>query len=176
MRLLEKCMHGWAVPEMRKQIDSIREAFSADVRKPFILKASFPYGSPQTTSRLSPTGPPRSSHQGSSVYVTHRPSIRGSIDPHHHTTIDTQGAVQHSQVSYPGQHPITPPISAGPVDLKSDSPAAQSLAIMATSAAAQTSATQAPTLQPAMPMTTDGGSGWNPSRIFEYATPCSLIS
>lgn len=149
-------MHAWPMPDMQKQIDSIREAFSADTRKAFVLKASFPYGSPHTSHRLSPM-------RGS--YSTHRPSIRGSIDhPSHHQTIDTQSAVQ---VSYPGQHPITPPISAGPMDMKSDSPAAQSLAMMASATSAAT--TQPPTLQPSMPMTTDGGSGWNPSRIFEYA-------
>lgn len=153
-------MHAWPMPDMQKQIDSIREAFSADTRKQFVLKPSFPYGSPQSTHRLSPTRTNGSSY-------THRPSMRGSIDHPHHQTIDTQGAVQHSQVSYPGQHPITPPISAGPVDLKSDSPAAQSLAMMASATSAAT--TQASTLQPSMPMTTDGGSGWNPTRIFEYA-------
>lgn len=154
-------MHAWPMPDMQKQIDSIRDAFSADIRKPFVLKASFPYGSPQSTSRLSP------SRAGN---YTHRPSIRGSIDHHHHhQTIDTQSAIQHSQVSYPGQHPITPPISAGPVDMKGDSPAAQSLAMMAsaTSGAGQTNSTLAPTLQPSIAMSTDGGSGWNPTRIFE---------
>lgn len=154
MRVLERCMHAWPMPDMQKQVDSIREAFSADPRKPFVLKPSFPYGSPQSSTRLSPS---RASN------YTHRPPIRGSID--HHQTIDTQGAIHHSQVSYPGQHPITPPISAGPVDMKSDSPAAQSLAMM-TSSAGHPNATQAPTLQPSIPMT-DGTPGWNPSRIFE---------
>lgn len=147
-------MHAWPMPDMQKQIDSIREAFSADTRKPFVLKSSFPYGSPQATHRLSPTRA-----------YTQRPSMRGSIDHPQQQTIDTQSAVQHSQVSYPGQHPITPPISAGPMDMKSDSPAAQSLAMMASATSAAT--TQAPTLQPSMPMATDGGSGWNPTRIFE---------
>lgn len=157
MRVLERCMHAWPMPEVQKQIDSIREAFSADTRKPFVLKASFPYGSPHAANRLSPAR----SHPGN---YTHRPSVRGSIDHPQQQTIDTQGAVQHSQVSYSG-HPMTPPISAGPVDLKSDSPAAQSLAMMsASSAAGHSSSSQAPTL---MPMTSDGGSGWNPSRIFE---------
>jgi len=42
------------MPEMQKQIDSIREAFSADTRKPFVLKPTFPYGSPHSTSHPSP--------------------------------------------------------------------------------------------------------------------------
>ncbi|CAN8101417.1 unnamed protein product [Discula destructiva] len=158
MRVLERCMHAWPMPEMQKQIDSIREAFSADTRKPFVLKPSFPYGSPHTANRLSPAR----SHPGS---YPHRPAVGGSIDHPRQHTIDTQGAVQHSQVSYPG-HPMTPPVSAGPVDMKSDSPAAQPLTMMGstTSAAGQTSNSQAPTL---MPMASDAGSGWNPSRIFD---------
>lgn len=153
-------MHAWPMPEVQKQIDSIREAFSADTRRPFVLKPSFPYGSPHTANRLSPAR----SHPGNNNY-THRPSVRGSIDHPQQQTIDTQSAVQHSQVSYSG-HPMTPPISAGPVDLKSDSPVAQSLGMIgsATSAAGHANTSQAPTL---MPMVSDGGSGWNPSRIFE---------
>ncbi|KUI54730.1 Cutinase transcription factor 1 alpha [Cytospora mali] len=161
MRLLEKCMHAWPMPDMQNQIDSIREAFSADVRKPFVMKASFPYGSPHSTSRPSPPRPNPTNY---------RPSMpRGSVDQHHQQqTIDTQSAIQHAQVSYPGQHPITPPISAGPLDMKSDSPAALQLPMMASvSSAGQTNATQAPTMQSSMAMTTDGGSGWNPSRIFD---------
>lgn len=160
MRVLEKCMHAWPMPEMQKQIDSIREAFSADTRKPFVLKSSFPYSSsPHTANRLSPAR----SHPGN---YTHRSAGRESIDHPQQQTIDTQGAVQHSQVSYSG-HPMTPPISAGPVDMKSDSPVAQSINMMpsVTTAASQVNASQAPTL---MPMTSDGGSGWNPSRIFEF--------
>ncbi|KAL2291848.1 hypothetical protein FJTKL_12025 [Diaporthe vaccinii] len=155
MRVLEKVMHAWPMPDVQKQIDSIREAFSADTRKPFVLKPSFPYGSPHSTTRQTP---PRLNPNN------YRPSIpRGSMD-HHQQTIDTQGAVQHSQVSYPGQHPITPPISAGPMDMKSDSPAGLQLPMISGS---QASSSQAPPMQSSMPMTSDGGSGWNPSRIFD---------
>lgn len=56
MRILEKCMSSWPMPDMQKQIDSVREAFSADTRKPFVLKPSFPYGSPQLTNHPSPPG------------------------------------------------------------------------------------------------------------------------
>ncbi|KAK4673115.1 hypothetical protein QC763_108960 [Podospora pseudopauciseta] len=57
MRILEKCMSSWPMPDMQRQIDSVREAFSADVRKPFVLKPSFPYGSPHSNSHPSPPGP-----------------------------------------------------------------------------------------------------------------------
>ncbi|KAK3987749.1 hypothetical protein QBC44DRAFT_115810 [Cladorrhinum sp. PSN332] len=56
MRILEKCMSSWPMPDMQRQIDSVREAFSADTRKPFILKPSFPYGSPAPGSHPSPPG------------------------------------------------------------------------------------------------------------------------
>ncbi|KAI9890837.1 MAG: hypothetical protein M1814_003621 [Vezdaea aestivalis] len=43
MRILESCTSSWPMPEMQAQIDALREAFSADVTKPFELKRSFPY-------------------------------------------------------------------------------------------------------------------------------------
>ncbi|KAK7735841.1 hypothetical protein SLS63_003803 [Diaporthe eres] len=99
MRVLEKVMHAWPMPDVQKQIDSIREAFSADIRKPFVLKPSFPYGSPHSTTRQTP---PRLNPNN------YRPSIpRGSMD-HHQQTIDTQGAVQHSQISPHQQYSSAP--------------------------------------------------------------------
>ncbi|KAK4170327.1 hypothetical protein QBC43DRAFT_4009 [Cladorrhinum sp. PSN259] len=56
MRILEKCMSSWPMPDMQRQIDSVREAFSADTRKPFVLKPSFPYGSPHPGNHPSPPG------------------------------------------------------------------------------------------------------------------------
>jgi hypothetical protein len=49
-------MSAWPMPDMQKQIDSVREAFSADIRKPFVLKPTFPYGSPHSASHPSPPG------------------------------------------------------------------------------------------------------------------------
>ncbi|UPK98932.1 hypothetical protein LCI18_009867 [Fusarium solani-melongenae] len=142
MRVLEKVVEAWSMPELEKQINALREAFSADVRKPFVLKPTFPYGSPHPSSHSSP---PRASD-------SYRPVIHrsGSIDQH----LDTHGA---QQVSYTS-HPITPPISAGPMDSKSDSPAVQSLVMMS-------QGTQAPGMPQSMPLTDQPG--WNPSRIFE---------
>jgi len=36
--------------EIQKQIDSLREAFSADTSQPFELRANFPYGTPKKSS------------------------------------------------------------------------------------------------------------------------------
>lgn len=71
--------------------------------------------------------------------------------------LDTQN-LQHSQVSYTS-HPITPPISAGPVDTKSDSPAIQSLVMMASQGS------QASGMQQTMSLS--DAPAWNPARIFE---------
>jgi hypothetical protein len=164
MRILETCMAAWPMPEMQKQVDSVREAFSADVRKPFMLKPSFPYGSPQSATHPSPPLQ-LSSSSSSGTQHANRPSLPGSLgrdgsmDHHHaHHHIDTR--------SYPGgHHPMTPPISAGPVEnAKSGSPSLQtSLALMATTGA---QASQPPS---SMPLSaTETPSTWNPSRIFEY--------
>ncbi|KAI1491767.1 hypothetical protein F5X96DRAFT_668354 [Biscogniauxia mediterranea] len=142
MRILEKTMSSWPLPEMLKQIDAVREAFSADVRKPFVLKPSFPYGSPHPSN----PSPPRAN--------TYKPPMlrTNSLDP----SLDSQ-AGPHSQVSY-ANHPITP-ISSGSGDSKSDSPTVQSLSMMAPG---QTS--QAP-LSHGMPMADH--TTWNPSRLFD---------
>lgn len=50
MRLLEQCMSLCPMPEMQSKIDSLRNVFSADIRKPFILKPSFTYGFGVSTS------------------------------------------------------------------------------------------------------------------------------
>ncbi|TVY90949.1 Cutinase transcription factor 1 alpha [Lachnellula willkommii] len=141
MRILEKCTSSWPMPDMQQQIDALREAFSADIRKPFVLKPSFPYGSPGAPNM----SPPRANAQ------YRQAGHQGSIDQ-----VQSQ---QH--VSYTN-HPITPPISAGGVtDTKSDSPAAQSLVMMA--------AQRAP--QPQQPATSGvqmpDPSSWNPTRIFD---------
>ncbi len=129
MRILEKCMGAWPMPDMQKQVDSVREAFSADTRKAFVLKPSFPYGSPVSSSHPSPPLP------------QFRTNIaRATSMDHQH--IDTQAVQQHY-----ASHPITPPISAGPMDTKSSSPGVQSLVMMAT-----TPATQAQGMQQAMPL------------------------
>ena len=139
MRILERCTSAWPMPDMQHQIDALREAFSADIRKPFVLKPSFPYGSPGAPVNQTP---PRINNQ------YRQPSI--------------QNASQQNlppQVSSYTSHPIPPPISAGGVtDTKGDSPAVQSLVMMATGQRAPQSMTAAG-MDP---------SAWNPTKIFEW--------
>ncbi|KAJ9615056.1 hypothetical protein H2200_001130 [Cladophialophora chaetospira] len=61
MRILERCVSAWPMPETEAQINALRAAFSADVNKPFDLKESFPHGTPSEHSRPSPVSPPSSS-------------------------------------------------------------------------------------------------------------------
>lgn len=131
------------MPDMQHQIDALREAFSADTRKPFVLKPSFPYGSPGAPVNTSPPRANTQYRQGGS----------------HSSSMDQQNMPQ--QVSYTN-HPISPPISAGGVDTKSDSPAVQSLVMMATGQ-------RAPQQQQPMAsgVSMADPAGWNPSRIFE---------
>ncbi|KAK3488895.1 uncharacterized protein B0T23DRAFT_320775 [Neurospora hispaniola] len=143
MRVLEKCMGAWPMPDMQRQIDSVREAFSQDIRKPFVLKPSFPYGSPSSTSHPSPPGPPYRSDMSRTSSIDHQ------LDTH----------VQHSHVSYT-THPLSPPLSVGPMDSKSDSHDLQSLAMMSSG-----HGTQAPSMAQTMPLT--DAPAWNPSRIFD---------
>ncbi|KAH7313527.1 hypothetical protein B0I35DRAFT_452010 [Stachybotrys elegans] len=155
MRIMEKVMDVWQMPELQRQIDAVREAFSADTRKPFVLKPSFPYGSPHP------------SHSSGSSPITHQSykSPVGRVPMGQR--LDTQRA---QQVSYTS-HPITPPVSAGP-DSKNDSPSIQPLVMIPQS--------QAPGLQQGMPLSGQPG-GWDPSRIFEqwnstFGTPVQSVS
>ncbi|KAI9880132.1 MAG: hypothetical protein M1830_005161 [Pleopsidium flavum] len=109
MRILERCTSSWPMPEMQAQIDALREAFSADVNKPFELRQTFPYGSPGGP--LQPSPPIETDYHAQSLG--------------RHPSIEHQ-----SRVCYINQ-PITPPIS-GHGESNDDSPVAQSLPMMPT--------------------------------------------
>ena len=139
------------MPDMQQQIDALREAFSADTTKPFVLKPSFPYGSPAApvnlaASRLTNQYRPGGAQGGQNVH-------QQSMGQHH---------VQQSQTVSRYNHPISPPISVGAVtDMKSDSPAVQSLVMVP---AGQRGA---PTQSMNVAMSNEQSS-WNPIKIFEY--------
>lgn len=54
MRILEHTIPAWPMPEMQAQVEALRVAFSADTKKPFELRPSFPYGSPSEPNQSSP--------------------------------------------------------------------------------------------------------------------------
>lgn len=150
MRILEKCTSYWPMPEMQQKIDALREAFSADTRKPFVLKPSFPYGSPGNPNLATPPQRP----------VQYRSFSRSD-------SLDQQQPLDqlsmHSSVSYT-RHPITPPITVSSTTSINNSPALQSLGMMA---GGQQMHPQQQQQQPAMTMPMVDASTWNPSRIFE---------
>ncbi|KAI9806902.1 MAG: hypothetical protein M1833_002560 [Piccolia ochrophora] len=43
MRILERCTNSWPMPELQKQIEPLREAFSADTSQPFTLRETFQF-------------------------------------------------------------------------------------------------------------------------------------
>lgn len=152
MRIMEKVMDAWPMPELQKQIDAVREAFSADVRRPFVLKPSFPYGSPHPSGHPSP--PAGGAHRYQQAM-----DRTGPLDQHLGTP--------HSQpASYPS-HPISPPVSAGPGDSKGDSPPAQSLVLMPHDG-------QASDMRQDMAIP-NGQPSWNPARIFECVSTGPLM-
>lgn len=153
MRILERCTSSWPMPEMQQQIDALREAFSADTRKPFVLKPTFPYGSPNAPA------PSRALQYHQQPQLSRTSSIEQQVLDQHH-------AQQH-QVSYTS-HPITPPISAGGTESKGDSPAVQSLVMMATGQRIpQQQQQQQQAISNPVPVPMIDSSAWNPSRIFE---------
>ncbi|KAL2891513.1 Cutinase transcription factor 1 alpha [Ceratocystis lukuohia] len=76
MRILEKVMSIWSIPDVKKQIDALRRAFSADIRKPFTLKPSFPYGSPASSNSNSP----QSSTDHDIIFKQSPSSISATLD------------------------------------------------------------------------------------------------
>lgn len=114
MRLLEKCAPSWPIPEVQAQILSLRQAFSADINKPFELRPNFPYGSPSEGYR--PTPPPFDS-QFSGYSGQQNPASLGTqpVTP----PASAQDAKQSSPQSYglvPTQTQVSnPPAVAAPV-------------------------------------------------------------
>jgi len=138
MRILERCIPSWPMPEVIKQINALREAFSADTSKPFELKAQFPYGSPSSTNQSPPLG-------------EHAYPARQAAG-HEQSHMEQPG-----QVHYNTHHPITPPMSTIS-DTKTDSPIAQSLVMMTPDQQQQ---------QTPLSMANPVNAPWSPSRIFE---------
>ncbi|CAL8575136.1 hypothetical protein XPA_001078 [Xanthoria parietina] len=100
MLLLENCTSAWPMPEMQSQIDALREAFSADINKPFRLRHNFPHGSPRAPLK----------HSQSEPAETKYPPTLGRQPSHE----------QSARIRY-GTQPLTPPISAGLEDTNSGS-------------------------------------------------------
>lgn len=88
------------MPEMQSSIDALREAFSADINKPFRLRHNFPYGSPRAPLRHSHSEP---------------------VEIKYHTSLGPQPSHEQATQIHYGTQPLTPPISAGLEDTNSGS-------------------------------------------------------
>ncbi|KAI9680066.1 MAG: hypothetical protein M1817_005082 [Caeruleum heppii] len=139
MRILEQCTRSWPMPEMQLQIDALREAFSADISKPFVLRSTFPYNSP----------PPMASAHTTPPHALNQPHGLGR-----------QHSFDHSQMRYV-EHPISPPMSAGVVDSRRDSNIGRPLVTLAPGPSPHSAPHHA------MGNGMVDTSTWNPSTIFE---------
>ncbi|KIH88085.1 C6 finger domain protein [Sporothrix brasiliensis 5110] len=178
MRVLEKCMSSWPMADMQRQIDAMREAFSADVRKPFVLKPTFPYGSPSPSSShpSPPQQPTGASDVTTPTAASFRPdtlrqqSVDQIIQQHQQQQQQQQQQQLASALSQGHQptgfvgHPISPPVSVGASDMKSlgGSPlAGASLGMIS----AVTESQEPHGLDNSLNLAS--APGWNPARIFD---------
>ena len=127
MRILERCVSAWQMPETEAQINGLRAAFSADLDKPFQLRESFPMGTPPGDSQASPaqlvpagqsqTHPAQNMQQG----VGSLPSQQQQ-QQHHPLMIPAYPNQQMAQMQQQGSYLATPPVSAVSGDSKPQSP------------------------------------------------------
>ena len=136
-------MEAWPMPEMQMQVNQLREAFSADINRPFELKRGFPFESPSpSTGGLQPS-PPLDTNTQHTMLTRHESLGHQTQIPYHAT-------------------PMTPPISSTGLsfdDSKDSLFMPGSMQIMASSQ------------QQNMPMQTTPmsiGQEWNPTPIFAY--------
>lgn len=165
MRLLEHCVPLWDMPDVNAQINSLREAFSADLSKPFELKRTFPHGSPPAhRPSQSPPFHPASTYGpvASAVPQAHDGSV--SVDP---ASGQMSSSLSNPCHAFAMPQPLTPPISTTDSEPKTDSPIGQSLVSMQ---AGQMMASRGPTSQNMAPPGTaeQQAPTWNPTRLFEY--------
>lgn len=113
MRILENCIDSSASSEVKGQIETLRQAFSLDLTRPFVLNPNFPF----------------------------YPGVSAALNPNI-TQAFSQGEGSHSTLTagpatYPA-HPLSPPHSNGDGESKGESPAAvQSLVMLAAGQGAQ---------------------------------------
>ncbi|EXJ78046.1 hypothetical protein A1O3_09206 [Capronia epimyces CBS 606.96] len=129
MRILERCVAAWPMPETEAQINALRAAFSADLNKPFELKESFPLGSPSDHSRSSPLSQLSNEKQPQHHPHHHPPPQPPPAPTQTHHLVDLQQPQPGSYLpphltQMRGQTPYlaTPPVSAYSNDSKPQTP------------------------------------------------------
>lgn len=143
MRILEQCMQAWPMPEMQMQVNQLREAFSADVNRPFELKRGFPFESPSpSVGGLQPSPPLEHLPQ---PMLTRHESLGHRVQ----------------QIPY-NPAPMTPPISSAGLNFDESKDG-----LLMSGSVQMMGSSQ----QQTMPMQTtsmDIGQEWNPTPIFAY--------
>ncbi|KAF6233432.1 hypothetical protein HO173_008364 [Letharia columbiana] len=140
MRILEQCMEAWPMPEMQMQVNQLREAFSADVNRPFELKRGFPFESPSPSAGGLQPSPPLDTNIQHPMLTRHE-SLGHQTQMPYHTA------------------PITPPISSAGLSFEDSKDGLLMSGSMQMMASSQ---------QQSMPMHTTPmsiGQEWNPTPI-----------
>ncbi|KAL2444827.1 hypothetical protein ABEF95_017288 [Exophiala dermatitidis] len=204
MRILERCVAAWPMPDTEAQINALRAAFSADVNKPFELKPTFPLGSPSDQSRSSPASQPsyeKQSLQQQQQQLQQQHPPLPQTQPHQLLDLQQQQQQQQQQQPQPGsylpQHMsqmrqaqtpylATPPVSAYSSDSKPQTPVFAQQASFEMPEQQFSSAMPAPTggfYQQQQPPTSasDMNVQWNPTPIIEqfdaaFAIPPSALA
>ena len=180
MRVLETCTSAWPMAEVQQQVLTLRQAFSADITKPFELKATFPLGSPDMAAPR-PSPPDRVDDVGTGAMVSAAASFPSTVARLHAQQQSVSlGPPNATPVDFHA-HPITPPISTSGRDSSTSdsSPAQASLMMMSGGqrAAAAAAAQQQQQQQHVSQQQAVGGMMqppilWNPTKIFEYVVCC----
>lgn len=138
-------MEAWPMPEMQMQVNQLREAFSADVNRPFELKRGFPFESPSPSAGGLQPSPPLDTNIQHPMLTRHE-SLGHQTQMPYHTA------------------PITPPISSAGLSFEDSKDGLLMSGSMQMMASSQ---------QQSMPMHTTPmsiGQEWNPTPIIAYVS------
>ena len=133
------------MPEMQMQVNQLREAFSADINRPFELKREFPFGSPSPNAGGLQPSPPLDKN------IQHPVLTR-------HESLGHQRQIPYNTM------PMTPPISSVGLSFEDSKDG-----LLMSGSTQMMSSSQ----QQTMPMQTTPmsiGQEWNPTPIFAYVS------
>ena len=136
-------MESWPSPEMQMQVNQLREAFSADINRPFELKRGFPFESPSPSLGGLQPSPPLDINIQHPILSRHEFLGHQKHVPYHAT-------------------PMTPPISSTGLSFEDSKDGA----FMSSSMQTMTSSQQQSMPMQSTPMSI--GQGWNPTPIIAY--------
>ncbi len=138
------------MPEMQIQVNQLREAFSADINRPFELKRGFPFESPSPSAAGLQPSPPLDKN-------IQQPTLT------RHESLGHQRQMPYNTM------PMTPPISSTGLSFEDSKDG-----LLMPGATQMMSSSQ----QQAMPMQTTPmsiGQEWNPTPIFAYVFGASRL-